>query len=109
MTAVNARRRPEVTSRIMAAVHATNTRPELTLRRALHAAGLRYRVHYRTVAGRPDVVFPARKVAVFVDGDFWHGRSYRARGFRSLEEQFARWNNPEWWLAKIRANVARDQ
>lgn len=93
----------------MAAVRGKDTRPELRLRRALHAAGLRYRVHYGRLVGRPDVAFPSSKVAVFVDGDFWHGRSWRTRGFRSLEEQFGRWRNSEWWLAKVRENILRDR
>ena len=93
----------------MGAVASTNTRPELALRRALHRVGLRYRLHHAALPGRPDVVFPRQRVAVFVDGDYWHGRSWRGRGFTSLEAQFARWNNSAWWLAKIQGNIRRDR
>ncbi len=106
---MSTRRQPEVTSRIMAAVLSKDTAPEVEFRRALHRAGLRYRLHVATLLGHPDVVFPRQRVAIFIDGDYWHGQSWRARGFRSLEQQFSRWNNGSWWLAKIRANVERDR
>ena len=93
----------------MSAVRSRDTVPEVMLRSALHRRGLRYRLHDRRLAGTPDLAFPTKKVAVFVDGDFWHGKGFRARGFRSLEEQFAHWSNSEWWLAKIRRNVNRDR
>jgi DNA mismatch endonuclease (patch repair protein) len=54
--------------------------------------------------GRPDVVFPGARVAVFVDGDFWHGRDWEAR-----REKLSRGNNPGYWVAKIRRNIERDQ
>src|SRR5260370_1632672 len=91
----------------MAAVRSHDTRPEVTLRSALHRRGFRYRLHDRRFAGTPDLAFPSRRVAVFVDGDFWHGKGYRARGFRSLEEQFSHWRNSEWWLRKNQNNVKR--
>ncbi|HET8570055.1 MAG TPA: DUF559 domain-containing protein [Candidatus Limnocylindria bacterium] len=102
-------RDPAVSSRILATVRGANTQPELVLRRALRRAGLRPVANYAGVIGRPDVAFPRRRVAVFVDGDFWHGRGFRERGYASLEEQFSRWRRGEWWLAKIRSNVARDR
>lgn len=102
-------REPAVTSRIMAAVHSRDTRPEMRLRKALFARGYRYRVHYRSVAGKPDIAFPRKQVAIFVDGDFWHGNSWKARGFKSLEAQFRAWNNPEFWIAKVKSNIARDR
>lgn len=60
----------------MARVKRNNTTPELAVRRALRARGLRYRIHLRDVPGCPDVAFPRSRVAVFVDGDFWHGRDF---------------------------------
>lgn len=97
------------TSRIMAAVKGRDTKPELALRRVLHARGLRYRVHPRDVTGRPDLVNRARRVAVFVDGDFWHGnpREWQRRGYASMEEQFPE-GKREHWSAKLRRNIARD-
>ena len=103
------RRQADVTSKIMSAVRSRNTRPEMMLRSGLHRRGLRYTLHDGRFAGHPDLAFPGRRVAVFVDGDFWHGKGFRARGFRSLEAQFAHWRNSEWWLNKIQSNIARDK
>ncbi|MGI8536901.1 MAG: very short patch repair endonuclease [Mycobacteriales bacterium] len=100
-------RDPAVTSRIMSAVRSKNTQPELMLRRELHRRGLRYRLH-ADLPGRPDIVFSRVGLAVFVDGDFWHGHGWRERGFASFEEQFVNYRDPEKWRAKIRSNVDRD-
>src|SRR5689334_10713948 len=65
---------PETRSRVMARIRSKDTKPELSLRRALHAAGLRgWRCHAKNVPGKPDIAFTRWKVAVFVDGRFWHG------------------------------------
>ena len=80
-----------------------NTRCELALRRALTALGLRYRIDAVDLPGRPDVVFRRAQVAVFTDGDFWHGRN--------LEQRIAKLSaghNAPYWVAKIQGNVARD-
>ncbi|WP_338538360.1 very short patch repair endonuclease [Janibacter terrae] len=80
-----------------------NTQPELRLRRVLHRRGLRFRVEY-AVAGLPrrrvDIAFPRRKLAVMVDGCFWHG---------CPEHCITPKNNSAWWAAKIATNRARDQ
>ncbi len=104
-----AARDPAVTSKIMAAVRSRDTKPELALRRALFALGLRYRVTPRRVPGRPDVAFTRTRVAVFVDGDFWHGNAWKQRRSSSNAEMLGRWRNSEFWTAKIAANVARDR
>jgi len=80
-----------------------DTRPELVLRRAMHAMGLRYRVDHPVVPGtrrRADIVFPKAGVAVFVDGCFWHQCS--VHGTRPAA-------NSGWWAAKLEQNVARDR
>jgi DNA mismatch endonuclease, patch repair protein len=100
-------RDPATTSRIMRAVRSRDTGPELVLRRALHKRGLRYRLRY-PLPGRPDLVFPTARLAVFVDGDFWHGNTWRLRGAASLEEYFAAMTNAAFWQAKIRKNIERD-
>lgn len=82
----------------------TNTKCELLLRRALWARGLRYRLGMRGVPGNPDIIFPHARVAVFVDGDFWHGRNLEARVLR-----LSSGHNPDYWTAKIRSNVERDR
>jgi DNA mismatch endonuclease (patch repair protein) len=101
------RRDPAVTSRMMAAVRNKDSKAELALRRQLHARGLRYRLHARDVPGRPDLVIRKYRLAVFVDGDFWHGNAWRVRGLAHFEDQFP--SNQEFWVAKIRRNIQRDQ
>lgn len=80
-----------------------DTGPELALRRELHGRGLRFRVDYAPPAGprcRIDVAFPRAKVAVFVDGCFWHACPDHGTTPKA---------NQEWWRAKLNANVARDR
>jgi DNA mismatch endonuclease (patch repair protein) len=101
-------RDPAVTSRIMSAVRSRDTKPEMMLRSELHRRGLRFRKNSAALAGKPDIVFPTPRVAVFVDGDFFHGHSWRARGFSSFGDQFNH-RNAEFWRAKIERNVARDR
>lgn len=98
---------PDLTRRVMQSNRSTDTRPELILRRELHRRGIRYRLHARDVVGKPDLVVRKLRLAVFVDGDFWHGNRWRLRGLTRLEEDFHR--NRDWWVAKIRRNVDRDR
>jgi DNA mismatch endonuclease (patch repair protein) len=92
---------------MMAAVRAKDSKAEIALRRELHRGGVRFRLHARDVLGRPDIVIRRWRLAVFVDGDFWHGNSWRQRGLRRLEDQFP--NRTERWVAKIRRNIERDE
>jgi len=80
-----------------------DTAPELLLRRALHKRGLRFRVNVNSLAGRPDVVFTRAALAIFVDGDFWHGRDLDVR-----LAKLGSGHNAPYWTQKIQANVARD-
>lgn len=82
---------------------ASNTVPELKLRAALRAKGLRFKVNCAAIPGRPDVVFTAAKLAVFCDGDFWHGRDWKR-----LRPLLERRSNADYWVAKIAANRRRD-
>lgn len=82
----------------MSRIRSKNTEVELTLRRLLFGLGLRYRVHVPGLPGRPDIAFTRRKVAVFVDGDFWHGWKF---------DQWSHKLAPQW-RAKIERNRARD-
>ena len=93
---------PSVRSRNMAAIRGTNTKPEMVLRRLLHGSGLRYRLHAKDLPGKPDIVFPRKKVAVFINGCFWHRHSgcYWCTTPAS---------NSEFWNAKFSENVKRDQ
>lgn len=94
---------------MMAKVRNKDSRAELALRRALHAAGLRYRLHAPDVLGRPDLVIRSRRLAVFVDGDLWHGNpdEVRRRGRASLAELFP--SRTQWWVAKIERTAQRDR
>lgn len=84
---------------MMSGIRGKNTRPEIQIRRSLHAAGYRYRLHGK-LPGKPDLVFPARKAVLFVNGCFWHGHDCHL--FRLPATR------PEFWQAKIASNVARD-
>ncbi|MBK5567426.1 very short patch repair endonuclease [Ensifer sp. SSB1] len=88
-------------SRMMAGIRGKDTKPELALRRALHARGFRFRLHARNVHGRPDLVLPKHGAVVFVHGCFWH----RHAGCRYTTTPSTR---PEFWQTKFEANVARD-
>ena len=88
-------------SRMMTGIKGKDTKPELVLRRALHARGFRYRLHSKNVPGRPDLVFQKYHAIVFVHGCFWH----RHEGCRYTTTPSTR---PEFWQAKFDANVTRD-
>jgi len=86
----------------MARVRSKNTKPELLIRKALWARGLRYRIHVKDLPGRPDIVFPGSLLAVFVNGCFWHHHGcHRSRKMPRT--------NAEFWQKKIAANVSRDE
>jgi DNA mismatch endonuclease (patch repair protein) len=88
-------------SRKMAGIRGKDTKPELALRRALHARGFRLRLHLNAVHGRPDLVLPKYRAVVFVHGCFWHRReSCRYTITPSTRQKF--------WQGKFAANVARD-
>lgn len=95
----------EKRSEIMSKIRGKDTKAELLFRRALSAEvypkGFRYRLHYRRIAGSPDVVFVGQKIAVFIDGDFWHGRSYGNKNGSKLRKKF--------WRDKIETNIRRDR
>lgn len=102
-------RDPALTSRMMARVRAKDSKAELALRRALHARGIRYRLHAGDVFGKPDIVIRTRRLAVFVDGDLWHGNpdEVRRRGRASLAELFP--TRTQWWVDKIERTMRRDR
>jgi DNA mismatch endonuclease (patch repair protein) len=93
----------EASSRAMRANRSHDTRPELLLREALRPYGLRYRTHERSMPGRPDLLFRTARLAVFCDGDFWHGRHWE-----QLRAELTLRANADYWIAKIAANRDRD-
>ncbi|HEY5409857.1 MAG TPA: DNA mismatch endonuclease Vsr, partial [Caulobacteraceae bacterium] len=91
----------EKRSAVMARVKARDTGPELIVRRLLWRLGARYRLDRRDLPGRPDIVMPGRKLAIFVHGCFWHGHDC-TRGARVPKA------NRDYWTAKIARNHTRD-
>ena len=92
---------PEVRSRMMRAIGPRNTQPEMRVRRFLHAAGLRYRLHVPGLPGKPDIVLPKYKCVIFVHGCFWH----RHPGCRLATTPATR---ADFWSHKFEQNTARD-
>ena len=88
-------------SALMARIRSKDTRPELTVRRMVHALGYRYVLHDRRLPGTPDLVFPSRHAVIFVDGCFWHGHDCGKRGTPK--------RNADFWERKIARNMARDR
>src|SRR3954451_23206042 len=90
-----------VRRKMMAALRSRDTKPEMVIRAALHAAGYRYRLHVRALPGCPDIVFPRRRIAIFVHGCFWHAH-----------EGCHGWKYPrtrtEYWSSKLTGNSRRD-
>ncbi len=91
----------ETRSRMMSGIRAKNTRPEITLRKALHAKGFRFRVHVSELPGKPDIVLKKYKAAIFVHGCFWHHH----HGCRYATVPKTR---PDFWIEKFKQNQSRD-
>lgn len=89
-------------SRMMAGIRGKHTKPELVVRKALFAAGYRYRLHRRGLAGSPDIVLVSRRVVVFVHGCFWH--QHAQCKFATIPA-----SRSEFWTVKLAGNVARDR
>ena len=90
----------ETRSRIMARVRSKDSAPEMSVRRLVHAAGFRYRLHGSKLPGKPDLVFSGRKKVIFVHGCFWHLHAGCARAPKS---------RLEFWMPKLEGNRARDE
>tara|TARA_R110001592_G_scaffold119130_2_gene322001 strand:+ start:179 stop:622 length:444 start_codon:yes stop_codon:yes gene_type:complete len=86
---------------MMAGIGAKNTKPELLIRRGLFRLGYRYRLHGKSLPGKPDLVFASRKAVIFVNGCFWHGHDCHLFKWPKTRDQF--------WLDKIANNIRRDR
>lgn len=93
---------PEQRRKCMQANKSKGTKPELLLAKAMWQLGLRYRKNSKTVFGKPDFSFKKYKVAVFVDGEFWHGKDWETK--KAVIK-----GNREFWIAKIERNMRRDE
>lgn len=94
----------DASSRSKRANRSADTLHERLLRSTLWERGLRFRKNVRDLPGKPDIVFPKSRLAVFCDGDFWHGRAWR-----KLSRKLHTGTNASYWLLKIRANMLRDR
>ena len=88
-------------SKIMSRIRGKNTKPELLFRKALWAKGVRYRVNSKKLPGKPDVSIQKYKLAIFIDGEFWHGYNWQERK-SNLK------SNRDFWIPKIERNMQRD-
>jgi DNA mismatch endonuclease (patch repair protein) len=91
----------EIRSRMMAGIRGKNTKPELTIRRGLHAKGFRYLLHDKRLPGKPDLVFPKHRAVIFVHGCFWHGHDCHLFKWPKTRKGF--------WRKKIERNRETDQ
>jgi len=85
----------------MSRIRAKNTKPEMLVRKFLHAQGFRYRLHTKKLPGKPDIVLPKYKTVIFIHGCFWHGHD-NCKYFVIPKTR------TEWWLTKINVNKAND-
>jgi len=91
----------ETRSRMMSGIRGKNTRPEMLIRKLLHGRGFRYRLHVKTLQGKPDIVLPKYRAAILIHGCFWHGHDCHLFKWPSSNENF--------WSEKISRNKAVDE
>ncbi len=91
----------ETRSYNMSRIKGKNTKPEMLVRRYLHANGFRYRLHVKGMPGKPDIVLPKYKTVIFVHGCFWHGHE-------GCKYYVVPKTRTDWWLNKINGNIAND-
>lgn len=91
----------ETRSYNMSKIKGKDTKPELLVRKFLHKQGFRYRIHVKDLPGKPDIVLPKYKTAIFIHGCFWHGH-------QGCKYYVIPKTRTEWWLNKINGNIAKD-
>ncbi len=89
-------------SKIMGKIRGKNTKPELAFRKALYATGYRYRIDYKKLIGRPDIVLKKYKTVIFIDGEYWHGHNWEERKKKIK-------TNRKFWIPKLERNMQRDK
>ena len=90
----------------MSRIRGEDTRPEMWLRKRLHALGFRYRLHDKRLPGKPDLVFPKYHAVIFVNGCFWH--MHQCRYFQFPKSSSSKGRGPQWWREKLIGNRQRD-
>lgn len=93
----------EQRSKNMSKIRGKDTKIEVALRKALWARGYRYRKNYKKIPGSPDICLTKYKIAIFCDGEFFHGKDWEVR-----KAKVAKGNNGEYWVKKIQENIVRD-
>lgn len=93
---------PKQRQKNMKNIKSQNTKPEIFFRKFLWERGLRYRKNYKNLPGTPDIVFFSKKIAVFIDGEFWHGFNWEKNKEKIQTRR-------EYWIPKIEKNMRRDQ
>jgi DNA mismatch endonuclease, patch repair protein len=94
--------------RNMSAIRSTNGLTERSVRSLLHRSGFRFWKNHEGTLGRPDIVFPGARLAVFIDGDYWHARFLKEHGANALRERLRGRPNPTYWFSKLQRNANRD-
>lgn len=89
-------------SRHMSKIRGTNTKPEVLFRKALWSKGFRYRINYKKLIGKPDIVLKKHKTVIFIDGEFWHGHNWEEKKNKIK-------TNRGFWIPKIERNMQRDR
>lgn len=89
-------------SKTMSKIRGKDTKPELLLRKALWAKNIRFRMHDKTLPGKPDIVIKKYRLAIFVDGEFWHGKDWERKKGQIK-------SNRAFWIPKIERNIQKDQ
>lgn len=90
----------EKRSEVMSLIRSKNSKAERLVFRFLNQKGVYYQKHYKRAPGKPDIALPRKKIAVFIDGDFWHGRNY--------EHRLRGRNDNDAWVRKVKRNMERD-
>ena len=94
----------EQSHKTMSRIKGKDTKPELVLRKALWAKGIRYRKNYKAIPGRPDIALTQYKIAIFVDSEFFHGKDWHVK-----KDSISGGANGNYWAAKIERNIERDK
>ena len=82
-------------------IKSSNTKPEIAFRKALWKRGVRYRINVKDIMGKPDICIKSKKIAIFIDSEYWHGKMY-------LEGKIPK-SNQEYWISKLERNIQRDK